>query len=65
MQEVAEGIDDVGLTELVLDETHDVRQVGLSDVRLVNDAGHGGRGDEGKRQGKGFNVTGFAHIAFM
>ncbi len=43
MEKVAKGVDDIGLAELVLNECHDMGQVGLADILTVHDLGHDGR----------------------
>jgi hypothetical protein len=40
VEKVAEGVDDIGLAELVLNEGHDVWQVGFSYILAVYDFRH-------------------------
>jgi hypothetical protein len=40
VEEVAEGVDNIRLTELVLHESHDVRKIRFTDVRLTDDIRH-------------------------
>jgi hypothetical protein len=62
VEEVAEGVDDIGLAEFRLDEVHDVGEVGLAAVCAV-DNGHGSGREQrvpGGDGGHGFVPTGLA-----
>ena len=43
MQEVSVRVDDIRLTEFILDECHDVGQVRFARVLTIDDAGHGSK----------------------
>lgn len=60
MEKVAKGVDDVGFTELALDESHDAREVHFAGILAIIYLG-GSHGESWKTRR---NATGRVHVTW-